>query len=34
VGSQVEKTAEWTDYHSLDFALTTGWEEFEDLLAN
>ena len=30
----VEKTADWTYYHSLDFALTTGWEEFEDLLAN
>ena len=29
----VEKTADWTYYHSLDFAQTTGWEEFEDLLA-
>ena len=29
----VEKTADWTDYHTLDFALTTGWDEFEDLLA-
>ena len=29
----VEKTADWTHYHGLDFALTTGWEEFEDLLA-
>ena len=29
----VEKTADWTYYHTLDFALTTGWDEFEDLLA-
>ena len=29
----VEKTADWTYYHSLDFAQTTGWDEFEDLLA-
>ena len=29
----VEKTADWTYYHSLDFATTTGWDEFEDLLA-
>ena len=26
----VEKNADWTYYHSLDFALTTGWDEFED----
>lgn len=30
----VEKTADWTYYHSLDFALQTGWDEFEDLLAS
>ena len=29
----VEKTADWTYYHSLDFAAQTNWEEFEDLLA-
>jgi hypothetical protein len=29
----VEKNADWTYYHSLDFAQTTGWDEFEDLLA-
>ncbi len=29
----VEKTADWTYYHSLDFAQSTGWDEFEDLLA-
>ena len=29
----VEKNADWTYYHTLDFALTTGWDEFEDLLA-
>jgi len=29
----VEKTADWTYYHTLDFALTTSWDEFEDLLA-
>jgi hypothetical protein len=30
----VEKTADWTYYHSLDFAQRTNWEEFEDLLAS
>ncbi len=30
----VEKNPDWTYYHSLDFALTTGWDEFEDLLAS
>ena len=30
----VEKTADWTYYHSLDFAQTTSWDEFEDLLAS
>jgi DNA-binding protein len=30
----VEKTADWTYYHGLDFAQTTGWDEFEDLLAS
>ena len=30
----VERNADWTYYHSLDFALTTGWDEFEDLLAS
>ena len=30
----VEKNADWTYYHSLDFAQTTGWDEFEDLLAS
>ena len=29
----VEKNADWTYYKTLDFALTTGWDEFEDLLA-
>ena len=29
----VEKTADWTYYHTLDFALQTQWDEFEDLLA-
>ncbi len=29
----VERNADWTYYHTLDFALTTGWDEFEDLLA-
>jgi len=30
----VEKTADWTGaYRNLDFSLTTGWDEFEDLLA-
>ena len=30
----VEKNADWTYYRAkLDFALTTGWDEFEDLLA-
>jgi hypothetical protein len=26
-------TADWTYYHSLEFAQRTGWDEFEDLLA-
>src|SRR5262245_35353027 len=26
-------TADWTFYHTLDFAQATGWDEFEDLLA-
>jgi hypothetical protein len=30
----VEKTADWTYYHGLDFAQATGWDEFEDLLAS
>ena len=30
----VQKNADWTYYHSLDFAQTTGWDEFEDLLAS
>ena len=30
----VEKTADWTYYHSLDFAQRTNWDEFEDLLAS
>ena len=30
----VEKTADWTYYHSLEFATRTGWDEFEDLLAS
>jgi DNA-binding protein len=30
----VEKNADWAYYHTLDFALTTGWDEFEDLLAS
>ena len=29
----VEKNADWAYYKTLDFALTTGWDEFEDLLA-
>ena len=29
----VERNADWTYYHTLDFAQTTGWDEFEDLLA-
>ena len=29
----VERNADWTYYKTLDFALTTGWDEFEDLLA-
>ena len=33
ISRPVEKTADWTYYHTLDFALTTGWDEFEDLLA-
>jgi hypothetical protein len=33
ISRPVEKTADWTYYHGLDFALTTGWDEFEDLLA-
>ena len=30
----VERNADWTYYRTLDFALTTGWDEFEDLLAS
>jgi hypothetical protein len=33
IARPVEETADWT-YHSLDFATTTGWDEFEDLLAS
>jgi len=29
----VEKNADWTYYHSLGFAQSTGWDEFEDQLA-
>ena len=29
----VEKNADWTYYKTLGFALATGWDEFEDLLA-
>ena len=29
----VEKSADWTYYHSLGFAQSTGWDEFEDQLA-
>jgi FlaG/FlaF family flagellin (archaellin) len=29
----VQRNADWTYYHTLDFAQTTGWDEFEDLLA-
>jgi hypothetical protein len=34
ISRPVEKTADWTYYHTLDFAQTTGWDEFEDLLAS
>ena len=34
ISRPVEKNADWTYYHSLDFAQTTGWDEFEDLLAS
>jgi hypothetical protein len=30
----VEKTADWTYYRTLDFSLTTTWDEFLDLLAS
>jgi hypothetical protein len=30
----VERNADWTYYHTLDFALGTSWDEFEDLLAS
>lgn len=34
IAKAVQKNADWTYYHSLDFATTTGWDEFEDLLAS
>ena len=34
ISRPVEKNADWTYYHTLDFAQTTGWDEFEDLLAS
>ena len=34
ISRPVEKNADWTYYHTLDFALNTGWDEFEDLLAS
>ena len=30
----VERNADWTYYHTLDFAQSTGWDEFEDVLAS
>jgi DNA-binding protein len=30
----VERNADWTYYKTIDFALGTGWDEFEDLLAS
>jgi hypothetical protein len=34
ISRPVEKNADWTYYHTLEFALTTGWDEFEDLFAS
>ena len=34
ISKAVQKNADWTYYHSLDFAQTTGWDEFEDLFAS
>jgi hypothetical protein len=33
ISRPVEKNADWTYYHTLDFALQTGWDEFEDAFA-
>jgi Clostripain family len=34
ISKAVQKNADWTYYHTLDFAQTTGWDEFEDLFAS
>ena len=34
ISRPVEKNADWTYYRTLDFALNTGWDEFEDLFAS
>ncbi len=34
ISKAVQKNADWTYYHTLDFATSTGWDEFEDLFAS